>query len=249
VLGEMTKALSSTLSKHWGGGEAGDIAQALYALQDIQSLILAEEAEDEDEAVQLELLEGACELLGKFIEMEAAELAEDLGGEEAGKPPAAVGGERTAEAVHGKALGFGSRALLKAIKNELDSRPGAESMKAEDGVSMAEALAQGFGELLSPISKALGELKAGIGELKAVDGGEVGKRLTGIEEAVKKVSEQPAVAMPVRNREGIEQAALATKDTATASARAMLLRKYAYGQSADVAAYLERCAQIEERGN
>jgi hypothetical protein len=168
-----------------------DLNDAVAILTRIRSLHMVEASEDEMEAAQLALLDAACDNICQFIALEATEPQEMPGD----MKPLAMSA-KTSDSVFVKAI-------LGAIKTR-EAAP-ADLFTANHGDQLAEGIGKGLMAALAPLSKALGDLKTELGEVKAArEKVDVEKALAEspllktMGETIEKIAKQPAVAAPLK---------------------------------------------------
>lgn len=213
-----------------------DLQDAVSILTRIRSLRAIEAAETDVEVAQLALLDAADDNIRQFVALEAKE------------PPAndAADGDVAPVAYAAKTS---SAVLLKSIFEAFTKKPAADVptdlFKINHGHQLAEGIGQGLKKSLEPLSKAVSELKAELGELKAAGANEkLEKAVEGIRVTVDKIEKQPAVLMPLRNRAGLDESA---RSAFTGAQRAEVLAKWIPPGMPEVKAYLEQCIKSERQ--
>lgn len=242
---EDLKKAAETLKKSYGGEEY-DISAALYILEGLKTLLYFEQSEGDEPTEQTSLLESLCKGIKRFILLEAGELA--------------AGDDDTSDVlVLAMRAEFAKATQLIADRftEELTkSRPTGDAQRelftVNHGNQLQEGIGQGVQKLLEPLSKAIGDLKVELDEVKAVrekegleKALEDSPRLKAIGELVTKVANQPAVIMPLRHRQGLDSPSPGTALDRNAAAETLL--KWAPGASPETKAYLEHCAQLERQ--
>jgi hypothetical protein len=169
-----------------------DLSDAFAILTRIRALRAVEGSEDAAELAELALLDAARDNICQFIALEAAEPVEVEAG---GMAPLAASA-KTSDAIFIKAI-------LQAIKKQKngDEAP----FTSNHGEQLAEGIGKGLTATLSPLSKALGDLKTDIGEIKAARGKvDIEKALVdspllkAMGETIDRIARQPAVPAPLR---------------------------------------------------
>jgi hypothetical protein len=211
-----------------------DISDAAAIITRIRSLRAIEAGETDVEVAQLALLDAAAGNVLDFIALEAKE------------PPADDAADAVPLAYSAKTS---SAVLLKSLFEAFTKKPAADVptdlFKVNHGHQLAEGIGQGLKKSLEPLSKAVAELKVGFDELKGGSANEkLEKALEGIRSTVEKIEKQPAVLMPLRNRQGLDGT---SPSGSSPSARADVLLKWAASASPDTRSYLEQCARTERQ--